>query len=68
MILAVGLSQKVEAENVDRLLIILSVMYSEDLLLPVEQREYIDTVMKNTEAKVILVLYSGCGAVDLSRN
>lgn len=43
-------------------------MCSEDLLLPLEQREYIDTIMKNTEAIIILVLYSGCGAVDLSRN
>ena len=38
------------------------------MLLPLEQREYIDTIMKNTEAKIILVLYSGCGAVDLSRS
>lgn len=40
---------------------------SEDLLLPEMQRRYIQTVLKNTNAKVILVLFSGGGSIDLSQ-
>lgn len=38
----------------------------EDILLPKGQRALIEAVLKRTNAKVVLVLFSGCGAMDLS--
>lgn len=43
-------------------------MNSYDLYLPQEQRDYIDKVLATTSGKVILVLLTGCGALDVSRN
>ena len=64
--LGIGLSQKVEAECIDRYLAHVNVSFHrEDLLLPEMQRKYIDIVLKHTKAKVILVLFSGGGAVEL---
>ena len=44
-----------------------SLIISYDLYLPQEQREYIDKVLATTYGKVILVLMTGCGAVDISK-
>ena len=44
-----------------------SLIISYDLYLPQEQREYIDKVLATTYGKVILVLITGCGAVDISK-
>lgn len=43
-----------------------SFIHREDLLLPAGQRALIEAVLRKTRAKVVLVLFSGCGAIDLS--
>lgn len=43
-----------------------SFIHREDLLLPAGQRALIEAVLRETRAKVVLVLFSGCGAIDLS--
>ena len=43
-----------------------SFIHREDLLLPAGQRALIEAVLCETRAKVVLVLFSGCGAIDLS--
>lgn len=45
----------------------INIRISYDLYLPKEQREYIDKVLATTYGKVILVLITGCGAVDISK-
>ena len=43
-----------------------SFIHREDLLLPAGQRALIEAVLRKTRAKVVLVLFSGGGAIDLS--
>ena len=45
----------------------INIRISYDLYLPKEQREYIDKVLATTYGKVILILITGCGAVDISK-
>lgn len=65
-VLAVGINQDIESEGRDRWGSVGYVMDSEDILLPKGQRALIDMVLQRTRAKVVLVLFSGCGAMDLS--
>ena len=65
-VLAVGINQDIESEGRDRCVLFISLTRREDILLPEGQRALIEAVLKYTHAKVVLVLFSGGGAMDLS--
>ena len=56
ILFAVGINQKLEREGFDR----------ETLLLPEGQRQLIDLVLQDLNVPVILLLFSGCGSLDVS--
>lgn len=56
IIFAVGINQKLEREGLDR----------ETLLLPEGQRQLIDSVLQDLGMPIILLLFSGCGSLDVS--
>ena len=56
ILFAIGINQKLEREGLDR----------ETLLLPEGQRQLIDLVLQDLNVPVILLLFSGCGSLDVS--
>ena len=66
IVLGVGINQDIESEGRDRFLLPGRLIPSESILLPEGQRRLISLILEQTRCDVILVYFSGCGALDLS--
>lgn len=66
IVLGVGINQDIESEGRDRFLLPGHLIPSESILLPEGQRRLIRLILEQTRCDVILVYFSGCGALDLS--
>ena len=66
IVLGVGINQDIESEGRDRFLLSRRLIPSESILLPEGQRRLIRLILEQTRCDVVLVYFSGCGALDLS--